>query len=519
MLKRQVNELLYTNKSGFTLVGVLMVLVVLTVLGLSIMSATSNFMKISAGERNDQSTFYIAEAGVTTIRKNIDDKVEAAYKAAYEETEQEYERLRKEEKATFDFENVFKNKFLAKVLASISETTTTIHSFEDVLSETPEAIVSVSRLNANPPEYKIKSVGKIGNKKRTVSQKVSVVWSLEHKNTGGDTPTPPLSYPSGMGIFVKENITLNSAVITGNIGTLKSSSKSIVIGDGGVNIRSGSFYVPSGYEGNAVQKPSWMNGVPVAIGSEMGSFPVLPPFPTIPSGYDKIAGYTSSKTLGGDSKTTITLQNNASIGALTVNASHILTIDVGDTNKELVLDSLELSGNAQIIIKGNGSLKLYVKDSLKYGGSAKFNAQSPNKNVQIYYAGSDLKLNSDTRIYASLYAEKANIKIGGSDQIHGSIYSGGSSFIVEGGGNIQPSLYFAPNAHFDIRSSGKVTGVIIGKSINVSGMGEVHYLQPTNDNSLVDDGNNQTGGSNNSEGNDSSDTQSWGLVKGALIEE
>lgn len=52
------------SEKGYTLVVVLMVLVVMTVLGISIIGLSINNSKMTKGEQNDQSVFYIAESGV-----------------------------------------------------------------------------------------------------------------------------------------------------------------------------------------------------------------------------------------------------------------------------------------------------------------------------------------------------------------------------------------------------------------------------------------------------------------------
>src|SRR4051812_42718631 len=69
------NRSLRENERGFTLIAVLVVLVVLTVLTISVLTVTSNSMKTSTGERNDQSAYYIAEAGATIVMANIEEKV------------------------------------------------------------------------------------------------------------------------------------------------------------------------------------------------------------------------------------------------------------------------------------------------------------------------------------------------------------------------------------------------------------------------------------------------------------
>ena len=91
------------NEYGFTLIAVLMVLVVLSILGLSINAIASNSVKTSTGERDDQSVFYIAEAGVVSGLYEI----EGIVKQAFQDVNDVFEGLPNERKKTFNFEAEF----------------------------------------------------------------------------------------------------------------------------------------------------------------------------------------------------------------------------------------------------------------------------------------------------------------------------------------------------------------------------------------------------------------------------
>ena len=90
MIKFEINKFKkgssYLDANGFTLLGVLMILVLFSVLGVSLLAVTSNSLKLSGNERTDQSTFYIAEAGIVVTRKDIEDNCNWHTKYAYEKT-------------------------------------------------------------------------------------------------------------------------------------------------------------------------------------------------------------------------------------------------------------------------------------------------------------------------------------------------------------------------------------------------------------------------------------------------
>lgn len=486
------------DAKGFTLLSVLLLLIIVTVLGVSILTMTGNSLKLSTNERTDQSTFYIAEAGIVETRKAMDLTVQKAYKDAYEETKNEYNRLPIKEQETFDFATKLEGSYLNKVTTELSRLSPRqLSSFEPTYSENntltkPSAIVNVNidKISGEELQYKITSVGTIGNKERSVSQKLTVnlnVGNLGAPGIPGIPESPGIpghgaggSLPGDMAIIVRNKIKILSPLVTGNVATLSSGVESIEIGWNSTDNLS--FFVPSGSESTALKKPQHLGSIPRISGISFGEIPKLPIFPIPPTYHIR----ESILEKGSGSAPPLVLRENSHIKKLEISGSRTLEIDVGDTDKELVLDEFSILGDAQVILKGTGKLTLYVKNKFRVMTS-RFG--SPNNNIEIFYSGNDA-LNSSamdkktqnigghTKIYASIYAEKADVEIAGSTEIHGNILSGGTSFKVTGHGDVLPSLYFAPNAHFEVGGSGKVEGTIIGNSISVTGSGEVHFGKP-----------------------------------------
>lgn len=67
------------NEKGIALVMVLLILTVMTILGLALMGLTLNNMKMSSGERTYQSTYYIAESGITYTLDIVNDSIVNIY--------------------------------------------------------------------------------------------------------------------------------------------------------------------------------------------------------------------------------------------------------------------------------------------------------------------------------------------------------------------------------------------------------------------------------------------------------
>lgn len=75
---------LLRNEKGYAFLLVFITIILVTVLGLSILRFSNNTLTTSAHERDDQSIYYIAEAGLNYGRENFNQNIETAYNAAVE---------------------------------------------------------------------------------------------------------------------------------------------------------------------------------------------------------------------------------------------------------------------------------------------------------------------------------------------------------------------------------------------------------------------------------------------------
>ncbi|KAA0965337.1 hypothetical protein FQ087_03245 [Sporosarcina sp. ANT_H38] len=450
MRKLQKRNHLQTNNSGFTLVAVLMVLVVLTVLGLSILMITSNFVKITAGERDDQSVFYVAESGVVDKVYDINEVV----KVAFQTVKTIYNNLPIIEKSTFDFVG----RFYSEVVSKVDLSPRTMSSFESSFGNNPLASITVTLKSTNPPVFEIESVGTIGNKNRTVSQEVKVF--LEPSLIEG----PGIS--GNMALYVSKTIRLDGSVkIHGDAGTKSNNPGDVTFSGGGA------------VTGKVIQ------GV--------GNFVELPPFPRFPiynipknqeimnSNGNKTDLVKDGKLLIGNYITngyTLNMSSNMEFKEILLNENNTLIINVGDTNREIVVDHLNMT-NGHIKIIGAGKLTIYVKNKMTMGSGSTINSNTGDvEKLQVYQKGSSpINLSGSQKIFGSLFAESANINIGAGGGFHGNIISGGTEVKVDGGASVNTQLFLVPNAKFTLAGGGNIKGSIIADSFIGTGGGSVTY--------------------------------------------
>lgn len=156
VIKRRVKE-----KKGFALIITLLSLALISILGLVLMRvATSNF-KMTKIDSRSQGAYYIAEAGISYMIDQFNTEVH--------ENESKYKT------STAFFQHI-ENQF--------TKAASTLDNFEKNNGEQPKAFITVSQVGTNEDrrDYKIQSVGKIGDSTRTVGAILSISWNQEEKN-------------------------------------------------------------------------------------------------------------------------------------------------------------------------------------------------------------------------------------------------------------------------------------------------------------------------------------------------
>lgn len=485
LFKYKYRAHLTKKENGFTLISALLLLILTSVLGLAILSITWNVSKLSSSERADQTTFYIAEAGIVTTRTAMEEKIKKIYNEAYDETLRKkniYENLPLEQQTGFNFKEILKNEFNNRINTQIKDKEVIIvDSFEENYDDNnslvrPQATVNFIKKSIDPFKYTIESTGKIGKQVRKASQDFIVDLGLGDTEEGSpEDPLPDDNEYENLALYVNKTIELSgSATINGNVAL-------------------------GGAKDNFKKCLDWKNEVIMCGGTkhngeiisnvkriyELPDYPVIPTYNipkdlvvsknphestyVIKDGNLLINNYLTNNYILkmselGDNNGNLQFKN------LIINSNNKLIIDVGSTDKALVIDKLDLSGHIEVI--GTGKLTLYVKNSIGIYSSSKINDNSKNVDkIKIFYSGAEeIKTSGGEYIYGSIYAKRANINLGaGGGGYFGDIYTGGSSFKISGGVKGYTNLYLAPNAHFDLSGGGQVNGLIVANTFSASG--------------------------------------------------
>ncbi len=206
----RVNGILRKNEKGYAFLLVFLTMILVSVLGLGILSVSNNTLTTSAHERDDQSVYYIAEAGLNYGREHFNQSFDNAFNKA----EKDYlmAKANYEQNPIGDppiFGNYLMNElsllgYPTNIDREVMLTNTFVNigipfqelEFETQFNNIPEASISITLINedVNELQYAIKSIGKFfildstGQREdtsisRTLEQNIKI--TLDYTDTNG----------------------------------------------------------------------------------------------------------------------------------------------------------------------------------------------------------------------------------------------------------------------------------------------------------------------------------------------
>lgn len=436
------------NNDGYSIMMTFLIIILLSVLGISLLTVSANSLKTSSNEQIYQSAYYAAEAGLNTEKVRLYNYIDEAYEFVVED----YKNSTPTAKINYDADTIFYNK-LRELLGPV--TSYKLEDFEDQFNNTVSANISLAELSVNPLTYEIKSQGTIGKSNRFLKQTYSIDLNISSDTT-----------PSGS----------NRALHT--FGDINISGGSRIDG----NIAS---------ESGKLSKDIWSrldgefsNHIPLTAS--------LPPFPTdmINSletlSYPQNSKYKHYEVIKSGNLTLdnliginyeLKLTDNMKFNTLKLNHLNTLTINTGNSDKHILVDNLILKNSGGIKIIGSGKLNLYVKNNIEIGDLSSINNTGSSESVSIFYSGTNkIALGGfGSRNKASFYCTQCDLEFSAGNAFTGTIATGGKSVKIKGGSAANSKLILAPNAKFELSGGSRVYGSVIAKSFDVSGGSRLTY--------------------------------------------
>ncbi|MFB2516607.1 MULTISPECIES: polymer-forming cytoskeletal protein [unclassified Lysinibacillus] len=529
------NKILLKNEHGYAFLLVFFTIILITVLGLSILKVSNNTLKTSDHERDDQSVYYIAEAGLNYGREYSRKIFESAKSSAT--TEYQQQKIAYEQNPLLDppdFEKILKRKLEQlgyptktdeegkpiKLEERFSDFNTP--TFEDQFKHTPKANVLLTLKSAASLQYIIEAKGEFEGTSinRTLQQSIAVELNYSDGNgdiEDGSSPNEGSNNGSNSGghfvpkeytVQTKGDIILNGGgKIIGNVasagGKVKLTGGTEITGNIGVSPEN--LDVPE-YLNKFKDQTTQAQDFPA--GNALAPFPderindlsqlSYPPNEEVAaSQWNKTNIINNGNFLADNWMTkdyTLNLTGNTHFKEFKVAENNTITINVGDTDKDLYIEDLNvLQGHIKII--GTGKLNIYVKDSLRIKGS--FNDGGDVSQINFLYSGSkSLALTDETKLNGSLYAKDADLSFTGGVGVKGNIYSGGNNITFNGGFNSEGQHIIAPNADVKVVAGAHIKGAIVADRIIVDGGASITFSE-----SNASNGNGGNGNGNNNQPN------------------
>ena len=509
---------LLKNEHGYTFLLVFFTIILISVLGLSILKVSSNTLKTSDHERDDQSVYYIAEAGLNYGREHSRKNFKFAGDEAnekYNEQRTAYEQGLMSDPPNFEALLIAELENLgypideggSKELRDFSDFTTPV--FEKQIKYTPTVNVLITLKDLANFQYIIESTGTFiegTSIKRTLQQSVSVVVESSPPDDSDNPPGDGSSPTGGSGgggstsgghfvpneytVQTKGNIIVNEGgLIDGNV----ASAGGTITLRGGASINGTIGTSPDKF--NVDNEGLYKYKDQVTDSKDFPAGNVLAPFPDDRMNTLSQLSYPPNQEAAADQWNKTNVINNGNFQATNYITNHYtlnltgdthfkefkvaenntITINVGDTDKDLYIEDLNiLQGHIKII--GTGKLNIYVKDSLNIKGS--FNDGGDVSQINFLYSGSKpLALSNETQLNGSLYAKEADLTFSGGVGIKGNIYSGGDNVTFNNGFKSEGQHIIAPNANVNVVSGANIKGAIVADTIFVDGGASITFSE------------------------------------------
>lgn len=488
------------NEQGSALVYTLMVLLLLSLLGLSVGMVTVGSYKLSDSNRDYTSAYYIAEAGANQVKSDFTKKVNDLYT-----------------------DSKTKDWFIDAVNKEVSDLKGKSFTYREQFNEEVKGIINVTG-NFNDG-YTFISEGIIGNKTRTVEMDVKVNWIEK----SGPIALPPL--PPDAAILAKNKLLITNGILKGTA-YISSKSRGAIYLSGGQGGNEGSIIYPEGvtlkhiigdsnvytptlkmvsrnekinwnaYDEILSQIKSEFNQPIVVNKSVLEKLKVdyivkdtnkhqvissdgsvladnwMLQFKNLSKHYDvnlKSDTYIPKMIIGSGTKVRLNGTGNITvyIDKLELQAGNaLLDIEV-DGNLTVVVDELKVMSSS-ININNNKNVTIFVNKTMTFNQTSLINSTKGPEQLLFVYRGSTPNFSELTTINANIFSINNTAPMTIKDSEINGVFVTDSKSITYSGGNAgreSDMLLIAPLANIELGAGYNIAGALIGDKVTLTGGG------------------------------------------------
>ena len=394
-MKMRRRSFLQSSNRGSVLALMIIAIVLFTVAGIGMLQCGQQARVFAARTSNKISAQAAADAGLVKAIWELNQDAQARY--SVNELPRQADQILANSEATFSYE-------------------LTLPSGVAIQSAVTEGSDEDNPFSAKLPftrRYDIKCVGRAGNAEKVLYATVKLEGLFESALLSqGRIELAPDTVITGYNSADPTDADANV-----KIGTTSAVSNSIPLGPGAV-VEGDVFVGVGGDPSDVIGDGGTINGQTFAL-TEPINFPVI----TVP-------GLTYFGTDIAAKGTTVTLEPGDSGTYNEVNLSSqagepgVLEIDGGDVALHLTGD-IDLGNGAEIIVRANSSLVLYVDGDIAADNSAGFiNENSPVSALKIFATGDDdqsFELKAKSETFGVVYAPNADVELYPKTEIYGAI--------------------------------------------------------------------------------------------------
>lgn len=498
------------NEKGYSLFITLLAIMLVGILGLSLITMATNTMSFSQSERGNQSSFYIAEAGLTAKRAEVQLLVEQAF----EQTYQQFEAIASPQgKAQFNFEQKYKENVQGVLTPELNLVDS--KNYEAQQGKVPVSEVTLSLVSTDPLVYNVESTGIVPipsgrNQTKVLSQLLEIQLNVDQETVVEEISGEKIAkLKACFSLYTTEDLYHNTNSLKGPIyvngtthiqrggafinGNLYSVGDVRITGGGsGINgdvYTSGKVVITQG--GSKVNGKVFQDVDLSQVKNECVQD--LPQLPNVDSVFisPTILPLESAQNQNGNTivkngllsldkwdlaDSTWVLSEDVYLKRLYIPSARKLTIDLKNRDRTLFVDNWDVeNGFIQLVNASNSKLKIVIKDRLNHR-NGDLNSNGKPESVEVFYAGTSTpSLGGNSKYHATLHVKRADLTVTGSNGVMGDLihYGTGNTITVSGHGDMGNKLVLAPNSNFFLTGSGSIIGNIIAKNFTASGAGSI----------------------------------------------
>lgn len=443
------------SEQGSALVYTLMVLLLLSLLGMSVGMVTVGSYRLASENQDSTSAYYIAEAGATTISKKIEQEVTSIYATSQTETQ-----------------------FYSRIKASVDQNdnkTLTDFQTTDINDSTAHVVIIPNQNNQS--EFTIKSTGKVGKRERIVEQTLSINW-IEKKSGNGIPTLPELAT-----LIMNGNIEIKNGTFQGGIYT---------------NAQSKGAFKVEGWPTFTNATLHHLNKIPseqlLIYPKQFGIENRMPTLKVVAekfnmSGYRDLIEQINEKWKNKTPTSTLNLtrlwsgpfdylvNQDVSFQKIEVKLDDSFAINTNGKDITIFVNELVLQA-PRIVIIGTGKVTFVVKNTLDIKEAVKVNAKGDRNQFNLIYLGESQAVLSEwenSEINGNLIFTRSSLSAN-STLIRGIVFVGGNNVSLHGGRKANSEvLLVAPNGKVNLSGSYSIKGNVVGESFEMSGGTNLTY--------------------------------------------